>query len=494
MMERDTHMAASSQHPKVFISYSWSGPEHESFVLELATALRSHGVDAILDKWRLKAGQDKYVFMESMVTDPDVVKVLVLCDAQYKAKADARTGGVGTESQIISQELYGKVAQSKFIPVICERGDEGEDCLPVFMKGRIFVDISSDEKYGEGLDELLRLIYEQPLYPEPGLGEAPAFLKPGSAGMPVAKELGGALRAIRDGKRNREGLERLFLKSVVTEIDRLYVRPEPKDGYDEPIYQAILKSRGLRDQLADYIDTVASFDADDAKVLRPYVGLLEQLGQRFGPPIENGVYADGWADIYRFFALEAVLVLVATMLRYERWDMLGYALRYPYLMRTSHSGIKAESIGAFDSHIVSMDEHRNGRLRANRISFTADMLKERCSPDKVSFAELVQADVFATLFGIANLTSTQQEGRHTYWAPRTAVYTSEAQKLPIFLKALDPSIRKGIWSAVGAKSAADLAGKVEQARAALGDFRRLAGDRFGRFSFDEAVNLRVLVS
>ena len=37
--------------PKVFISYSWSSPEHEQFVLDLATQLRESGIDAILDKW-----------------------------------------------------------------------------------------------------------------------------------------------------------------------------------------------------------------------------------------------------------------------------------------------------------------------------------------------------------------------------------------------------------------------------------------------------------
>ena len=95
------------------------------------------------------------MFMESMVTDATVVKVLVLCDRKYQEKADARAGGVGTESQIISQELYAKVHQTKFIPVVCERGDDGEAFLPVFMKGRIYVDMSSADRFGEGLDEIL---------------------------------------------------------------------------------------------------------------------------------------------------------------------------------------------------------------------------------------------------------------------------------------------------------------------------------------------------
>ncbi len=204
-------MSTITEHPKVFISYSWTDAEHEQFVLDFATSLRNHGVDAILDKWDLKPGQDKYVFMESMVVDPDVLRVLVLCDRKYQEKANTRAGGVGTESQIISQELYGKVKQTKFIPVVCEYDDEGQPCLPVFMKGLIYIDVSSETLYGDGLDKLLRLIYEQPFHQKPKLGGAPAFVT--SGGTSYVKELGAAIRAIQDGKPNRQGSRACSLRA-----------------------------------------------------------------------------------------------------------------------------------------------------------------------------------------------------------------------------------------------------------------------------------------
>lgn len=46
---------------KVFISYSWTKSD---LVLQVANRLMSHGVEVVLDKWDLKEGQDKYVFME----------------------------------------------------------------------------------------------------------------------------------------------------------------------------------------------------------------------------------------------------------------------------------------------------------------------------------------------------------------------------------------------------------------------------------------------
>lgn len=49
-------------HPKVFISYSWDTEEehqdHKNWVCDLATKLRLHGVDVILDQLDLRLGYD----------------------------------------------------------------------------------------------------------------------------------------------------------------------------------------------------------------------------------------------------------------------------------------------------------------------------------------------------------------------------------------------------------------------------------------------------
>ena len=101
--------------PKVFISYSWSTPEHEQLVLDLATQLREAGIDAILDKWDLREGEDADKFMERMVADSEVNKVLIICDCKYAEKSNKRQGGVGTEAQIISQKVYEQQDEHKFV-------------------------------------------------------------------------------------------------------------------------------------------------------------------------------------------------------------------------------------------------------------------------------------------------------------------------------------------------------------------------------------------
>jgi len=78
------------------VSYSWTSPAHETWVLNLAKELVELGVDVILDEWTMREGADKYAFMEKMVTDPSVRKVILICDQLYAEKADgAERGGVG---------------------------------------------------------------------------------------------------------------------------------------------------------------------------------------------------------------------------------------------------------------------------------------------------------------------------------------------------------------------------------------------------------------
>ena len=54
---------------KLFISYSWTNQDHETWVLNLANDLVENGVHVIIDKWDLKEGQDSYSFMEKMVEE-----------------------------------------------------------------------------------------------------------------------------------------------------------------------------------------------------------------------------------------------------------------------------------------------------------------------------------------------------------------------------------------------------------------------------------------
>jgi hypothetical protein len=173
----------SPAQPNIFISYSWSSPGHQERVRHWAERLAGDGIDIVLDIYDLKEGQDKYSFMERMVTDPNVTHVLVVCDKVYSEKADTKKAGVGTESQIISREVYEKVEQSKFIPVVCESSEDGEPYLPTFFKSRIWIDFSSLEAVNENWERLIRALFGKPAHQKPQLGKPPAYIFTDSASL-----------------------------------------------------------------------------------------------------------------------------------------------------------------------------------------------------------------------------------------------------------------------------------------------------------------------
>ncbi len=106
--------------PRVFISYSHYSAEHKGWVLDFATTLRNRGVDAVLDQWDLKPGDDLRRFMETQLKVADYV--LMICTEKYVSKANAGEGGVGYEKMIMTSSLLSKIDSSKVIPIIRQDG------------------------------------------------------------------------------------------------------------------------------------------------------------------------------------------------------------------------------------------------------------------------------------------------------------------------------------------------------------------------------------
>lgn len=162
--------------PRVFISYAWGTEDYKDKVLSFATDLVGNGVDVELDRWSLKEGFDSYAFMEQSVTDPTITNVIILLDPTYAKKADARAGGVGTETQIISPEIYNNTKQEKFIPVIFERNEDGSVPKPSFLKGLLHFDLTNEENYSSEFERLVKRLYGIEVIKKPELGPRPAWV------------------------------------------------------------------------------------------------------------------------------------------------------------------------------------------------------------------------------------------------------------------------------------------------------------------------------
>lgn len=154
--------------PKVFISYSHDSQDHKKWVLDLAMRLRNNGIDAIIDQWELKPGDDLPHFMETHLANSDYV--LMICTDRYVSKANSGVGGVGYEKMIVTAELMKSIDSNKVIPLIRQKGTH---TVPTFLKTKIFLDFSRDDDLEFNFDELIRTLHNSPLYEKPPVGNNP---------------------------------------------------------------------------------------------------------------------------------------------------------------------------------------------------------------------------------------------------------------------------------------------------------------------------------
>ena len=425
-------MSAKNKNPKVFISYSWSSPAHQKFVIDIAEKLTTDGVIVVIDKWDLKEGQDKYVFMEKMVTDPTMNKVLIFSDKRYAEKANEKAGGVGTESQIISTEIYNKVEQTKFIPIATEFDDDGEPFFPIFLKNRIYINLGNDSVFYDEYEKLLRNIYDKPIFKKPALGSIPSFILKEDQQKLITQHKYGSLKdAISKEKTISKMLCSEYFDDFYIALNNFSLPDKETDKeLDDQVIDAIHSMKIYRDQLVDIYRTLVT-GTNDFSYYEMIFDFLEKILRLEYPRDGTGSYSEWWFEQYCFFNMETFLYLMALLLKYKKIEEFKFFTEEKYLIYTgSQRGTYEFPI--FNRYIKSIEQYRKQRLKLNRISITADLIKERSDVPSISFDEIMQADF------ILSLKSTlDKDSRYNYWFPRTLVYKGwhSEQPFPIFLKA-----------------------------------------------------------
>lgn len=415
-----TQNSGEGSPPKLFVSYSWSTPEHEQWVIDLATRLTEQGINVVLDKWDLREGHDAYAFMEKMVTDPSVTKVVMVSDKVYAQKADGRAGGVGTETQIISREVYEKEDQGKFVAVVPERGPDGKPFLPTYYKSRIYIDFSDPSRYAESFDQLLRWAYDKPLHVRPELGKRPAFLaNEPSVRLGTEPSFTRCLDAIKTAKPFASGAIDEYLAEFTTNLERFRVEPESGIELDDLIVQSIEEFAPYRDQFIQLVRVIAQYAPTSE-----YAEKLHRFFERLLPYMERPEHLIRWNeaqfDNFRFIAHELMLYALAALIDAERFELANHLLSSPYYVPGRSDAGRNAIVGFsyFHQHAKSL-EFRNQRLKTRRYSLRADLLNERAKSSGRAFSSLMQADFVAFL-----------RSRRTHdgwrWWPETLVYSLHA--------------------------------------------------------------------
>lgn len=304
--------------PKVFISYSWTTPEHEQRVLDIATELVESGIDTILDKWDLKEGDDADVFMEQMVSDPSIQKVLIICDKMYSEKSDKRKGGAGTEAQIISRRVYEQQSnENKFVVAAFEVNEEtGKPYLPVYYGSRKYIDFTDPNKYAQKFEELVRWVYNKPLFVKPKLGRVPDYiLADDKITLGTTAAYRRAISFVAEGRANAAGAVREYLHTFSENLQSFQLPScDNHSDYYEHFMTSIKDFVPYRDEWLELLKNVCRNDLIEVN-FDSYMRFFESIHLYTKERREVTYVYQEEEDNMKFIEYELMLCFIAILLK-----------------------------------------------------------------------------------------------------------------------------------------------------------------------------------
>ncbi len=370
------------EHPKVFISYAWGTDEYQERVMAFATDLTRSGIDVQFDKWDLKEGHDTYSYMEQCATDPSITNVLLLLDENYARKADTRSGGVGAETQIISPEIYSKVKQEKFIPIIFARGDDGSISKPTYLKGILHFDLSISDRYADEYQRLVRRLYGKEIFQKPEIGSKPDWVD-----HPPSKSYGFVMEL--DTLKNPMPA-RIRSKKLIDVFAR-----QNKDLID---FEDI--DKGQKMQLDEYLaHCVAAIPIRDGILqIYPYLQYIDEGYQIAANALEEIVNALRMrrglaAEIRLSIVHELFIYLVAYLFKANDYGALAYVLGKTYFI-SDYSTDREYSFDVFYTYNENLHNAMNARDKKSYHCgmsrfWTENIYAGICSTSEFAFSDLL---------------------------------------------------------------------------------------------------------
>jgi len=419
--------------PKVFISYAWTY-EYTNRVAEFATRLISDGIDVLFDKFEMTPGKELIDFMEKSVKDPSVTNVLILLNPHYKKKADSRVGGVGTETQIISSEIYNNLEQTKFIPVIFDiENDDFTTCKPIYLRSRVHVNLSDENEYEINYRNLVKILYGEEIFKKPILGNKPYWIdhdQPVSEYIHKIKNINA--RSLTEKVPNKTIEDSLFDLKKAMFNDDIYL--DEKSWFKENFYNTYLHLLKYRNDFLEILN-IANADEDNYKILVNFFEDIKEQQSKINYHNNLGILQKHYLDSYLH---EIFIYTIGYYLKFRRYQAISYLVYRSYI---------TYKYGTVDDHPVNfkvffyshnpIDDLLKNHFdaRDNKTYFTGKGMAwiENIYEPLFSKIDFINADVL-----LSNLSILLRNNEHA-WFAKTYVYVPQnsilfIQKLSVALK------------------------------------------------------------
>lgn len=366
--------------PKVFISYAWTNDAYREKVREFATDLMNDSIDVVIDIFDLKPGQDMNSFMEKSVKDDTVTNVLILLNKEYADKADGRRGGVGTETQILSNEIYKSVEQDKILPIIFEKGPDGKACKPIYLDSRIHFDLATQEQYERQYVSLVKRLCGNEVSPKPNLGPRPKWVDENETVNYVARgKIHNIKRALSPEERNQE--LRSAIDEVQREIEECFSELD-ENVKDEMIISSYKTALVVRDSYLDLIVGLNITDEDS-----------EVIASFFESVYSKAKYKGVRGEFKLTFLHEVFIYTIAILCVKRKYHLIGYILGKTYFF-TASGMRKHDDYRLFYNYNSILENTINRRDNKKYLCGTAHFWLENlnnnvCTRDEFIFGDLL---------------------------------------------------------------------------------------------------------
>jgi len=357
----------------------------------------------------------------------------------------------------MSNEIYSKADQTKFVPLIFEADEQGNAFLPVFVHSRIYLDFKDDEVYEDSYEKLLRNIFDKPTHKRPALGIRPSYLdEEQPVFLPTAHRVAAIKVAFASERKNAPQLVREYFQVFLRAIKDF----EPKENeftaenYIELAFSRIEQMRPLRDDFISFLGVYCSATTTlDTEVIHDF---FEQLAQYF---VDSGAdKADNYLnnleyDYLRFFVYELLLYFVSALLKHSHYAELGDFLHDTFVVTPQYYAAQANRFATFDAYNFTFNKHYNTKYKTNRTSVVADKVKERVL-GSYTFEELQQADTLLHIISVFHRLNPDDQSSGRFWLPETSVYN--AHRLPFFDKLISARYFERVKKVLGVSSTQEL--------------------------------------
>jgi hypothetical protein len=213
-----------------------------------------------------------------------------------------------------------------------------------------------------------------------------------------------AIESIEVGAPSQSALCNRFMEGIANRVRELTPKLEREkiNEWDDELVEAIRQSLPLAADFAKVADSVAIQDSREG-ALGLFRGFSPLFTQYNLTPGTGGAFYAVQFDLPKFIGHELMVILFAALIRERRWETAANLCRETVLILNANSGFSVETPVTYlyaSEHLELLD-HRNRRLKLNRVSLHADILKERHETGQLSeltsWRQFQDADIFLYL-------------------------------------------------------------------------------------------------